>query len=34
VLGGLGLVWLTGREFLDPLVALAVAANIAGPASA
>jgi cation diffusion facilitator family transporter len=28
VLVGLSLVWLTGREWLDPLVALAVAANI------
>ncbi len=28
VLAGLGLVWLTGRQVLDPLVALAVAANI------
>jgi cation diffusion facilitator family transporter len=28
VLAGLGLVWLTGRQVLDPLVALGVAANI------
>ncbi len=28
VLAGLGLVWLTNRPFLDPLLALAVAANI------
>jgi cation diffusion facilitator family transporter len=28
VLAGLGLVWLTGVEWLDPVVALAVAANI------
>lgn len=28
VLGGLGLVWLTGQEILDPLLALAMAVNI------